>query len=41
MVGGETAPEWILDLNYPSGGISLVEILSPSFGDPNVPPQSN
>ncbi len=31
----------ILDLNHPSRGISLVDILPPSFGDPNVPAQSN
>src|SRR5437016_4225589 len=41
MVGTEAAPEWILDLNHPSSGISLLDILPPSFGDPNVPAKSN
>jgi hypothetical protein len=41
MVGGEAAPEWILDLNHPNGGISLLDILPPSFGDANVPAKSN
>jgi len=41
MVGGEPAPERILDLNDSSGGKSLVDILPPSFGDANVPAQSN
>ncbi len=31
----------ILGLNDSSGGISLLDILPPSFGDPNVPAKSN
>jgi hypothetical protein len=41
MVGGESAPERIPDPNHSTGGMSLVDILPPSFGDPNVPAQSD